>query len=163
MTLETVYYISQIVAVIAVVASLIYLGLQVKQNTDQAKAAARYQFVEATGQLNAVMAADKSCASVFRRRLEGMDGLDDDERFQFLVFVGHYFQIYSVMFELHEDKLLPASQWHNVKKDILMLVGSDGGKKVWDGFGNVGLDPNFTAFVNALIDAGDATYDMTKI
>ena len=152
-----------VIAVIAVVASLLYLGLQVKQNTDQAKAAARYQFVEATGQLNAVIAGDKSAASVFRRGLEDIDTLDADERFQFLVFVGHFFQIYSVMFELHEDDLLPASQWHNVKKDILSIVGTEGGRKIWAGFGNIGLDPKFSGFVNRLIADGEETYDLTKI
>jgi|GEM_PF-995617 len=37
MTLETLYYISQIIAVLAVLASLIFVGVQIQQNTAQAK------------------------------------------------------------------------------------------------------------------------------
>jgi len=37
MTLEALYYVSQIVAVAAVLASLIFVGIQIRQNTDQAK------------------------------------------------------------------------------------------------------------------------------
>ena len=37
MTLETVYYITQIIAVAAVVASLIFVGMQVRQNTKQTR------------------------------------------------------------------------------------------------------------------------------
>ena len=37
MTLEALYYISQIVAVAAVLASLIFVGIQIRQNTEQAK------------------------------------------------------------------------------------------------------------------------------
>ena len=41
MTLETVYYITQIIAVAAVLASLIFVGIQIRQNTEQAKDANR--------------------------------------------------------------------------------------------------------------------------
>lgn len=41
MTLEELYYISQIVAVIAIFASLIFVGVQVRQNSDQIKANTR--------------------------------------------------------------------------------------------------------------------------
>ena len=37
MTLEAIYYITQIIAVIAVVTSLIFVGLQVRQNTKQTR------------------------------------------------------------------------------------------------------------------------------
>ena len=38
MTLETIYYLSQIIAVIAVVASLVFVGIQISLSTQQAKA-----------------------------------------------------------------------------------------------------------------------------
>jgi hypothetical protein len=41
MTLEELYYISQIVAVIAIFASLIFVGVQVRQNSEQIKANTR--------------------------------------------------------------------------------------------------------------------------
>ena len=39
MTLETVYYITQIIAVGAVVASLIFVGIQIKQQREDARLA----------------------------------------------------------------------------------------------------------------------------
>jgi hypothetical protein len=41
MTLEDIYYISQIAAVIAIFASLIFVGIQVRQNSEQIKANTR--------------------------------------------------------------------------------------------------------------------------
>lgn len=41
MTLEDVYYVSQIAAVIAIFASLIFVGIQVRQNSEQIKANTR--------------------------------------------------------------------------------------------------------------------------
>ena len=40
MTLETIYYITQIIAVAAVVASLVFVGVQIKQQRDDARLAA---------------------------------------------------------------------------------------------------------------------------
>jgi len=37
MTLETIYYIGQTIAVVAILASLVFVGVQIKQNTAQAK------------------------------------------------------------------------------------------------------------------------------
>jgi hypothetical protein len=163
MTLNEAYLISQIVAAVLVAPTLLYLALQVRQNTKQLKAAARYQFVEATGQINAVMAGETSAASVFRRGISDYASLDEDERWQFLIIIGQHLQIHSVMFELYEDGLLPETQWHNVRKDILSVVRSDGGKRIWEEFGKGGLDPKFVAYVERARASAEATYDMTKI
>lgn len=163
MTLNDLYLVSQIAAAVLVAPTLLYLALQVRQNTSQLKAAARYQFVEATGQMNAVMAQSKQAASVFRRGTENFESLDVDERYQFFFFIGQHFQIHSVMYELHRDGLLPETQWHNVRKDILTMVRSPGGRRVWEDFATTGLDPQYIAFVERLVATSESTYDMTDI
>ena len=160
MTLENLYMLSQILAVFFVAPSLIYLALQVRQNTSQLRAAARYQFVEASGQLNALIAGDKDTASVYRRGLENLDSLDDDERMQLTFFLGQFYQIYSVMFELHEDRLLQDSQWYNIRKDLLMLLRSPSGAMVWEEFGKAGFDPKFVAFLESLKESDEASYSL---
>ena len=43
MTLEVIYYISQIIAVIGIFASLIFVGIQIKQNTRATRASAAFE------------------------------------------------------------------------------------------------------------------------
>lgn len=150
MTLNDVYLISQIIAVVLVAPTIIYLALQVRQNTAQLRAVARNQFLEATGQLNALGAGSKQVASMYRRGLADLASLDDDEQMQFFGFVGHFFQIYSVMFELHQDGLLPDSQWHAAKKDMLALLDTKGGMTLWESFGREGLSPPFVSYIDKL-------------
>ena len=45
MTLNDVYLLSQIAAVILIAPSILYLALQVRQNTQQLRATARFQWV----------------------------------------------------------------------------------------------------------------------
>ena len=75
MSLEQYAYLAEIVAAMAVVPSLIYLAVQVRQSNAQTRAAARFAFVEATGDINAVIAQDKSVASLWRRGLRSPEDL----------------------------------------------------------------------------------------
>lgn len=161
MTLNDMYLLSQIVAAILVAPTLLYLALQVRQNTAQMRANASFQWISASGQMNALVAGDRQAASVFRRGWDDPDALDDDERMQYLVHVGQFMQIYSTMFELHEDGLLPDSQWHNCRKDIVSLINSAGGLWVWEIFGKRGLDPSFVAFVEKLKASDETPYDIS--
>jgi hypothetical protein len=161
MTLNDLYLVSQIAAAILVAPTLLYLALQVRQNTKQMRANASVQWVEASGQLNALVAGDREAASVFRRGWDGPDGLDDDERMQYLVHMGHFMQIYSTMYDLHAEGLLPETQWHNCRKDLVSIMSSRGGVWVWDVFGKRGLNPTFVAFVEKLRASGEAPYDIS--
>ena len=69
-------------------------------------------------------------------------------------------QIFSTMYELHQDNLLPDSQWHNCRKDMITVVKSPGGFWVWDSVIKNGLDPEFVAFVDGLRDLPERSYDL---
>jgi hypothetical protein len=161
--LENFYFISQMIAVVALVPSIIYLAVQVRQNTAQAKANANYQFLEASGQLNSLIIGDRGTASVIRRGLEDPIDLDEDDRFRLMMHVGQCFQLYCTMYDLHKDKTLPESQWHAVRKDIITVLSTPGGKWVWKQFAEQGLTPEFVSFANALIDSGEDGYSITGL
>lgn len=161
MTLNEAYLVSQMAIAVLGVPTLLYLALQVRQNTKQMRANASFQWVAASGQMNALVAGDTQAASVFRRGWEDPATLSDDERMQYLVHVGHFMQIYSTMYELHEDGLLPDTQWHNCRKDIASMMSSKGGRWVWETFGRRGLDPAFVAYVEKLKDSGETPYDLS--
>ncbi len=163
MTLNDIYLISQILAVAALIPSVLYLAMQVRQNTMQGRASARFQWVEASGQFNALIAGNTSTASVFQRGWDDPDALDDAERMQFLVMLGHFMQIYSTMFEQHQDKLLPDTQWHNCRKDMIAVMNSPGGLWVWNTFGKKGLGPDFVNYMEALVTGEETSFDLTKV
>ncbi len=62
--LEQIYYVSQLVAVAALVPSIIYLAVQVHQNTAQARAGANYQFLEASGHISMILASDRDAGVI---------------------------------------------------------------------------------------------------
>lgn len=76
--------------------------------------------------------------------------------------IGSFLSIYGVMYELHQDKLLPDSQWRVVKNDLISALGSPGGRSVWESYGKHGLAPEFVAYAGRIATSGEASYDLTK-
>ncbi len=163
MTLNDIYLVSQVLAVIALIPSVLYLAVQVRQNTLQARANAAYQFLEATGNINAIPLGNKQTARVIRRGLEDMSALDPDEKLQFIWFCGQHFTTHSTVYELYRNKTLPESQWHPIKKDIITFLATNGGRTIWNDFAAKGLSPDFVAYVENLLESGEASYSMDEL
>jgi len=162
MTLNEFQQIIEIIASILVVPSLIYLAIQVRQNTKQMQATASFQWVEASGQMNAVVAGDTKAASVFRRGWNDPTSLNEDEQMQFLIHMGQFMQIYSTMYEQYQSGLLPKTQWHNCRKDLISALSSPGGIFVWDNFGSKGLDSSFVEYVENLRNTDEVSYELSS-
>jgi len=163
MTLNDIYLISQVVAVAALIPSVLYLAVQVRQNTLQARANAAYQFLEATGSINAVPVGNKQTASVIRRGLEDISALDADEKLQFIWFVGQHYTTHSTLYALYRNETLPENQWHPIKKDILTFMATDGGCSIWNDFAAEGLSPDFVTYVEDLQASGEGSYSMDEL
>jgi hypothetical protein len=146
-----------------VLVTLGYLAIQTRSLNKQSQAEARYAFVEAVGQVNMVIAQSTKTASIWRQGLESIQELTEDERMQFFMFVGQYSNLWSVMHQLHEDKLLPKAQWRVVRNDIVSILGSDGGRYFWKHGGSAAFDPEFSEFVNSELGKRDRPYDMSKM
>jgi len=83
MSLEQIYYVGQTVAVVALVASLVFVGLQVRQNTRAQRAAARDSFQSIkTAQLS-LLIADRAVADLHRKGVRDLSALDDIDRWRF--------------------------------------------------------------------------------
>ena len=89
---------------IAVVATLLYLGTQIRHSNRQSQAAARYSFLDAYGQITSAMAQSKDASAVYRRGLAG-EALDDDEAMQFQVIIAHWLNTWSVMYRSEERRV----------------------------------------------------------
>ena len=151
--------IAEILGAVAVVASLVYLGRQIHQTNAQSQADARYSFLDAYGQLNLTVANSKDLASVFRRGVEGQD-LDEDEAVQYFFVMGQYLNTWSVLFDLHKERQLPNTQWTVVKKDIITLLSTSGGRAFWDEVGKLGVHDEFLDEVEKILASDETSFKL---
>lgn len=161
MNLEIITAAADAIAAVAVVASLIYLGRQIHIANLQSQAAARYSFLDAYGVANSTIATSTEASSVFHRGLTEGE-LSDAEMVQFTVLVGAFINTWSVMYDLHQEKQLPDSQWKIVQTDIQALFGEGGGRRVWEELGQHNVSEQFARFVNELLASEPRAYEFIR-
>ena len=83
MSLETIYYIGQTIAVGAVTPSLIFVGLQVRQNTKAQHMVAQQQYYALKNAFVSQIAEGSAYADIYRKGLEDLNQLSETERWQF--------------------------------------------------------------------------------
>lgn len=153
---------SQICAVLLGIPSLIYLALQIKQSTSQARANAHHQFLDINKDLNLTLMSNKQMASVYRRGLLDYGSLDEDEQIQFFFYIAQYFQTFSTMHALWKQRLLTEEAWHPIKKHLISMMSQPSMQHVWTSWGRPTLPPVFVAYVEALHASGEDTYALQE-
>ncbi|MGB0921833.1 MAG: hypothetical protein ACPG06_03370 [Alphaproteobacteria bacterium] len=149
MSLETIYYIGQTIAVVALVLSLGFVGVQIRQNTRATRASSHHAVTDALNQINFIFATNDD---VTNRWLAGIDGRADmspKDQWQFDAFLRAYFHACETMFVQAQlgvgDREIMIAEEGGLK----FLMNTEGAQQFWDenlfGFG-----PNFRAYVERL-------------
>ena len=86
LTLEQVYFISQTIAAMAVVISLLYVGFQLKQNTIATQTASTQAFVAADSDVVGLINSSPNLADVLHQGANGLSELKGGDLIRFMAF-----------------------------------------------------------------------------
>lgn len=131
MTLEALYYISQIVAVLAILGSLIFVGVQIQQNTKQAKAAAAQAVYENYAGWYMYAGESLERARIGIKALKDPDSLSDEEN---AIYMGTFMAQFSYVqsaFYLWQDGSLKEDIWHSMEATLATVFNTPGGRTFW--------------------------------
>lgn len=126
MSLEQASYLGQIVGAIAVVASLLFVGVQLRQNTGAVRASASQSHSAVYHGIIASIVDDAGFARIWRRGLEDLASLDPDERVRFVAFASTLFRFYESSHVQWLRGQLDQEHWHTVEQQALSLRGQPG-------------------------------------
>jgi hypothetical protein len=91
--------------------------------------------------------------------MQGLE-LDEDEAIQFFVCIGQYLNTWSVLFDLHEERHLPDSQWTVIRKDIITMLSTPGCRAFWDDVGRLGVHDDFLNEVEKILASEETSYEI---
>ena len=138
MTLETVYYITQIIAVIAVVASLIFVGLQVRQgaeqtrlNTSAVKATSHHAISDSFNHLNTTLATHPDLARVWDAGMKGVDNLKPEDLTAFHSMLIAYVRIFETLYFQSETGTMAKELWEAEKRVLSFMFAMPGVQQWW--------------------------------
>ena len=92
MTLSDLSNLGTFVSAIGVLASLIFVGIQLRQNTGAKRDAASRAHVSSLNELLVPVVENGEVANLWRRGLTGMKNLNNDERVRFIIMAGSIYR-----------------------------------------------------------------------
>ena len=127
MELEQLSFISEIVAAIAVIASLIYVGRQVKENTTATKSTAAQAMADTMNGYVGLINSSSNLSDILHKGATGLDNLQGGEVIQFGAFHDQMFICSESLYYQWNDGVLDDHLWNvyrHAMVDILMQKGS---------------------------------------
>jgi hypothetical protein len=132
LTLEQIYFMSEIIGVFAVVVSLVYVGLQVKQNTQSIRLNTVHNIAEGQREVNSMMATNSELSAIVHKGLQDIESISGIDKFQFYTWAyatlrpleDAYFQYLEGAFE--------DNHWQALSRQFINLIKLPGLLAYWE-------------------------------
>ncbi len=155
MTIEQLGSIGEVVGAIATVATLAYLAVQIRANTQMMRTQASHASQALTSPVAMGLAHDQQLAGIFRRGLASYESLDPDEQIQFTFLLAQFVSIVDQVFSDVKTGVSEPAELERAWAATRNLVRSPGGRAFWERQGRTSYGPEFYSFVESDLMSGD--------
>lgn len=158
MPLEQLAYFAEIIGVGAVVVSLIYVGRQLRQNTEMLRVGAAGSWVGLTERLTSEITTSREVAEYWLKAgsSSAFDDLDEVDQQRAIMFEWRAITNWNQWFELRKQGLMPDAQWNEMIWLIRNLGHRRAVQEAWRAFEG-GYDQAFRDFVSRHLEEGSRT------
>lgn len=158
MNWDAIGAIAELVAALAVVISLLYLALQVREGTEAARTSTYESIVSDFGALNRVIASSPDLATLFVRGQEDYSALSADERARVSQLFFVCFHNFENMYYQYRKGYLEEDVWQGWRR-LMLAYHARPGFQLWWSMRSQVFSPSFVDFlVNETLDIGVPSY-----
>ena len=140
----------EIVGALAVVLSLVYLAVQVRENTRALRRAATGEAVAAVREWSHRLIDNPSINQLFRKGLEGMENLSADERARFVALLFNFFKTFEHLHYQYAEGGLDPEVWVGWEHVGRAYLTTSGGQQLY-GERRQCFNPKFQDWLDALV------------
>lgn len=131
MSLETAYFIAQIAAALAIVASLLFVGVQVRTNNIQQRIALLNQRSEMTSRLNQLMVQDEGLCELLIKGADSLKHLTPAEYLRVSTFNHEWIMIARLVKHHEASAGVDDENFEVVRRSIQRLFRQQGMREWW--------------------------------
>lgn len=153
LTLEQIYFIGQTIAALAIVASLIYVGLQVKQNTTATQIASAQAYVAADNEIVGLINVSPNLADVLHQGANGISELKGGDLIRFMAFHDLVFISFQSFHLQWKRGALDEALWNTYKQAFIDLLQQKG-QQDWWAIRRHWFSPEFLDYVEQAMTTG---------
>ena len=132
MNWDAIAAVGELLGASAVLVTLIYLAVQIRQNTSAVATATYESTMTGFNDINIVVAGNPALASVLDRGCQNPDSLNTEEVVQFNFLLRCYSNQWWKLFKLYERGSLPAAEWSIFAKEAAQFLDQPGCKPFCD-------------------------------
>ena len=154
MNWEAIGAVGEVGGAIAVVATLVYLARQIQSGTRAAAAATTWDASRLLAEYHGRMNQRPELASILFRGYAGPDGLDDQERMQFLAMTAEIFHIMEGLYRQWRLGFLSDEAWRPIERGLRRQLQTSLIDEWWASEMAV-LSDEFRHYVDSIRDASD--------
>ena len=133
-TLEQLYYIGELISVVAVIASLIYVGKQIHLNTELMRIGSEDAYAQWSNGILKEFGYDRDFAGVWIKGNADFDNLDEIDKQRLLLYEWNAINMWHYFFNLHRQKILPETEWRKLAWTIEHMGRRQVVRKAWSDF-----------------------------
>ena len=146
MTLADLGSLGEFIGSIAVIVSLAYVALQIRQNTQSLRTASFQALMQSSISENRLFAQDPAVSELYLRGLESYEALDPVEQLRFSRLLYNLIWHFEITLSLHGEGVSTDTRLEAQLAHVLGELGRPGAAKWWEG---AGIDPAVRAFIDA--------------
>ena len=149
MSLSDLASLGSFVSGVAILVSLIFLTVQMRQNTEAVRAATSHAHQNALFDIAGLIAEHDDTAEVFRIGFTGLEPLSDNQRTRFLVVMTSIVRYWQDSWLERERGHLDTGLWYTVEVMVRDIVKQPGFPEFWS-MRSHWFTPEFRAWIDAL-------------
>jgi hypothetical protein len=131
-TIDQLGSLGEFVGAIAVVASLIYVAVQIKQNTNATRISTMQAHVDIWNDIASNFCRSSELASIFHEGLKGISTLNEGARVQFFAQLGLIFRYYESSHIEWGEGALDDRLWEGLKTTLVDQLSHPGAQQWWE-------------------------------
>ena len=142
MNWEAIGAVAELLGALGVIASLIYLATQIRQNTRSSRETAWHSVLSDLQQFRSLIAQDPEVARVYREGLQDLKSLNDDDRWRFGALMQSLYSVWETAFRTRTEGL-----YQSQLDDLAWIAGRPGAREWWSK-GKRLYSPEFQRFMD---------------
>jgi hypothetical protein len=167
MNWEMLTAIGQLAAVLVGIPSLIYLALQIREQTKERRHSAVNALTVQWGDLTKSFHDNAEFCAIYLRGVQSFNDLDAVSKLRFSAFLNRFFKNFQAMYFSHRDGVLSASLWGEVERTMSDVIAYPGVREWWETRKRWHTE-EFGRVIDAIIARGDkptaySTYNLNEV
>lgn len=148
MDLKKTALLAEIIGGVGIIVSILYLALEVSENTTNTRISNHIALIEQAGELKYLRMTNPDMAEIVLKGLDNKTNLSEVDQFRFQSYASQAFDLWETAFLMNESDVLPAETWEIWHFAWCKALKAPGYRAMWD----EGMRNNYTDRFRSNVD-----------